>query len=398
MTIENFDFAKLIHPIELSTFFDEYWEKQPLIISRQEPDYYRELLSMQDVDSVLYFTRPKPPEIKVVKNQQELLPSKYINSDGSLNLNQIYKAYDEGHTIVVNGLHQFWQPLAAFARDIQNFLNHNVIPNMYLSPKNSQGLSAHFDTHDVFVLQIEGAKIWKVYETFQPVPLLGSFQPVIPDERLPKLLHEVCLEAGDLLYMPRGFVHQAATGEPFSLHLTLGVYPIQWFDFIVNALTVMSLKDERFRRALPVKYLDRREALTEDLQGQLQELLQHFSQEAKAAEALEILADRFIRQGVTVPDGHFAQVDQADQIELDTVVARRDGMVCRVVSQGFTASIQFLGNTISGAGRMEPALRFIADHNEPFAVRDLPQITDEAKPVLVRRLVRGGLLRVVREK
>jgi ribosomal protein L16 Arg81 hydroxylase len=297
-----------------------------------------------------------------------------------------------------NGLQQFWPSMATFAQTIQNFLNHNVIPNLYLSPKKSQGLSAHFDTHDVFVLQIEGAKIWKVYETFQPVPLLGSFQPVIPDKQLPKLLHEVCLEAGDMLYMPRGFVHQAMTGEPSSLHVTLGVYPIQWFDFIVNALTVMSLKDDRFRRALPVKFLDQRGELGESLQGRLRELLERFSQEARAEEALEMLADRFVRQGVTVPDGHFAQVDQADEIELDTLVSKRAGLVCRVVGQGFAASIQFPGNTISGAGHLEPALRFIAGREEAFAVRELPQMADEAKPTLVRRLVRGGLLRVVREE
>ncbi len=88
-------------------------------------------------------------------------------------------------------------------------------------------------------------------------------------------------------------------------------------------------------------------------------------------------------------------MDRADEIELDTLVVKRTGLVCRVVSQGFAASIQFPGNTISGAGHLEPALRFVAGREEAFAVQDLPQMTDEAKPVLVRRLVRGGLLKVL---
>jgi ribosomal protein L16 Arg81 hydroxylase len=394
MSVENFDFAKLIQPIEPETFFNEYWEQRPLILSRQEPDYYRDLFTIQDVDKVLFYTRPHPPEVKIVKNQQELLPSKYINADSSLNLNQLYKAYDEGHTIIVNGLQQFWEPLAIFSRSLQNLLNHKVVPNLYLSPKNSQGLLPHYDTHDVFVLQIEGSKNWQVYPAPQPVPLLGSFQPIIPQESLPQPLHEVCLEAGDLLYMPRGFIHQATTAEPSSLHITVGIYPIQWLDLINNALIVTSMKEARFRRALPPGFLNQREELMAALQDQFQGLLELFASEARLEEALEVLADQAIRQAVPVPDGHFAQVNEVDNITLDTVVAKRAGMTCRVVGQGFATSIQFPGNTVSATGNIEPALRFIAN-TDSFPIHAIPNTNNENRLKLVRRLVRGGLLRIV---
>jgi ribosomal protein L16 Arg81 hydroxylase len=274
-------------------------------------------------------------------------------------------------------------------------LNHLVVPNLYLSPKNSQGLLAHYDTHDVFVLQIEGSKNWQVYPTPQPVPLLGSFQPIIPQENLPKPLIEVTLEAGDLLYMPRGFIHQATTGEPSSLHITIGIYPVQWHDLFIQALTVASLKESRLRRALPPGFLNKREEMLATLQDQFQSLLELFSSQANLEQALEMIAERTIRQAVPVPDGHFAQVDEVDRITLDTVVARRPGMVCRVVGQGYAASIQFPGNTISGAGMLEAAFRFIATTADAFAVRDIPGTNNEGRLKLARRLVRGGLLRVV---
>lgn len=396
MSTKNFDFAKLIHPIEPEAFFSQYWEKQPLLVSRrEEPGYYRDLFALQDVDKVLFYTRPHPPEIKVVKNQQELLPSKYINSDTSLNLNQLYKAYDEGNTIIVNGLQQFWEPLAVFTQELQTYLNHLVVPNLYLSPKNSQGLLAHYDTHDVFVLQIEGSKNWQVYPAPQPVPLLGSFQPIIPQENLPQPLIEVTLEAGDLLYMPRGFIHQATTAEPSSLHITIGVYPVQWYDLLNNALMVASLKESRLRQALPPGFLNRREALITALQDQFQGLLELFTSEANLEQALDIVADRTIRQVAPVPDGHFAQVNEVENITLDTVIARRPGMLCRVVGQGYAASIQFPGNTISGTGTIEAAFRFIAAADDAFAVRDIPGTNNDGRLKLARRLVRGGLLRVV---
>lgn len=398
MSVEDFDFARLIYPIEPDTFFREYWEQRPLILSRKEPGYYSELFSIKDLDSVLFFTRPKPPEIRVVQNQQELLPDKYVKPDGSLNLNQLYKVYYEGHTLVVNGLQQFWKPLAIFCRNLQSFLNHAVVANTYLSPKNSKGLQPHFDTHDVFVLQVEGSKHWQIYDAFQPVPLLGSFQPVIPEEKLGKPLHSVCLEAGDLLYMPRGFIHHAATSESSSLHLTIGVYPTQWFDLMVSALQAVSMKDARFRKALPVGFLDRREMMAY-LKDQLQELTELLSKEAQIEEAVESLVEHFIRQTTPVPDGHFTEVDDVDCIDLDTTVAKRPGMRCRIIRQGSSVSIQFPGNTVKGQSHIEPALRFIADAAGAFTVREIPDtLTDDGKVVLVRRLVRGGLLRVALDK
>jgi ribosomal protein L16 Arg81 hydroxylase len=395
MTVENFDFAKLIHPIEPATFFSEYWEQRPLIVSRKAPNYYSDLFSIKALDSVLFFSRPKPPEIKVVANQQELLPDRYIKPDGSLNLNQLYKVYYEGHTLIVNGLQQFWKPLAIFCCNLQNFLNHAVVANTYLSPKDSKGLMPHFDTHDVFVLQVEGAKRWYIHEAFQPVPLLGSFQPVIPEEKLGKPLHEVYLEAGDLLYVPRGFIHHAATAESSSLHLTIGIYPVQWFDLIVNALTAVSMRNECFRKALPAGFLDRHEVMAY-LKDQLQEMIQLLSKEVHVEEAVELLAEHFIRQITPVPDGHFTQVDDVDYIDLDTSVAKRTGMRCRIIRQGSSVSIQFPGNTVKGQSHIEQALRFIADTGGTFTIRSIPDtLTDDGKVVLVRRLVRGGLLRVV---
>lgn len=94
----------------------------------------------------------------------------------------------------------------------------------YLTPPGTQGFAPHWDEIDAFILQLEGKKHWKVYE------------PIDDDEILPRessggLLYrsrhcrtignltaaemhgrqiawEGCVNAGDLLYVPRGFIHQ----------------------------------------------------------------------------------------------------------------------------------------------------------------------------------------------
>jgi ribosomal protein L16 Arg81 hydroxylase len=394
MMTNRFDLAKLLFPITPEQFFQEYWEQQPLVLPRKKPGYYQELFSVQDIDSVLLHSKPHPPDIRVVANQQELLPSKYLKEDGGLNLNQLYKAYNDGHTIVINGLQRFWQPLALFCNHVQDFLNHGVVANLYFSPKQSKGLHPHYDTHDVFVLQVDGSKQWEVHKPTQPVPFLNSFQPVIPEKTLGEPLYSLCLEPGDLLYMPRGFIHHAATADTFSLHLTLGIYPNQWFDLIVNALTALAMRDVRFRKALPVGFLDHPEQFGE-LQCHLQELTQILADKGKVEEALSLLYDRQIRQTIPLADGQFAQLNQLDSITPNSRVAKRSGLRCRTIDQLFSMSLQFPGNTINFPYSHRPALEFIETATEPFIAQALPNLDPDQQVTLVSRLIKGGLLQIV---
>jgi ribosomal protein L16 Arg81 hydroxylase len=92
----NFDFLKLLNPIAIADFLEKHWEKQPLHISGRASDFYQTLLSLEEMDILLARHHLTPPDIRVVANQQELLPDRYIKPDRSLNLNQLYKAYNEG--------------------------------------------------------------------------------------------------------------------------------------------------------------------------------------------------------------------------------------------------------------------------------------------------------------
>ena len=92
----------------------------------------------------------------------------------------------------------------------------------YITPNGKQGLAPHFDDVEIFVLQTEGAKRWKVYDT----DTLAAHPSGDLDERsleTPSL--EVTLQPGDCLYMPRGTIHMAvANRDQLSAHLTISTY------------------------------------------------------------------------------------------------------------------------------------------------------------------------------
>jgi hypothetical protein len=135
------------------------------------------------------------------------------------------------------------------------------------------------------------------------------------------------------------------------------------------------------------------------LQDHLRTLAAWFAEHASAAEGVAMLTERFIAETVPVPDGHFRQVEERTAIDATIWLAKRPGMKCRVLGRGLRVSIQFPGNTISGPHQILPTLQFIARTDAAFTVGDLPgEYSQEGKVTLVRRLVRGGLLRTVQEK
>jgi ribosomal protein L16 Arg81 hydroxylase len=392
----TFNFEQLIAPISPDVFFQAYWEQQPLVVSSREEGYYHKLFSVRDLDSVFLFSKLYPPDIRVIANQQEMLPAHYIDESGSLKLNQLYQAYQNGHTLIVNGLQRFWQPLAAFCSTLHNQLHHPVVANLYFSPPHSKGLHPHYDAHDVFVLQVEGCKHWQIHSPTNPVPLLNSFQPILSEQSLGEPMTSLHLQPGDLLYIPRGYVHHAATDDAFSLHLTIGLYSHQWFDVIVHALTALAVRDVRFRQAIPAGFLDSSEQQQDELHAYLQELTQTLADKASFQEALASLGDRHLRACIPQADGQFAQLTLVDSITPEYRITRRTGLRCRLLHQVFSVSIQFSGTTLHFPASHYAALKAIAESTQPLMISDLPDLLPDAQLELVRRLVRTGLVQVER--
>ena len=122
--------------------------------------------------------------------------------------------------------------------------------NMYVTPYGKAGFKSHFDSHDVYVLQIEGSKRWRVYPTplvKYPVSDWGESQLSKFRSRLGKPLLDVVLNAGDALFIPRGFVHEADCKDIASkssqqdietlasVHITLAIMTVKVADILFIA-------------------------------------------------------------------------------------------------------------------------------------------------------------------
>lgn len=134
--------------------------------------------------------------------------------------------------------------------------------NVYLTPAGTQGFAPHYDDIEAFILQLEGKKHWRVYNPRskdEMLPLVSS--PNFSQNEIGQPIMDVVLEAGDLLYFPRGFIHQGdCLPDAHSLHITVSSFQRNsWGDLLLKlmpaALEIAMEEDVEFRKGLPRDYL-----------------------------------------------------------------------------------------------------------------------------------------------
>src|SRR5262249_26034330 len=134
-------------------------------------------------------------------------------------ISELQSVYMQGRTVVIMTMQQRWRTIAVLCRNLERVFHCPVHANLYLTPAGAQGFDAHFDTHEVLVLQLEGRKTWRLYGPTRTLPLVDE-RFNLPRERLGQA-REMELNPGDLLYVPRGHVHEAFTSQDTSVHLTV---------------------------------------------------------------------------------------------------------------------------------------------------------------------------------
>jgi len=366
---------RAVEPVETERFLAEHWERTPLVVPRGERGRFDDLLSTRDVERLLTETALREPGFRLVKAGATVtgystdLPWRPSAFTGVADVARVLEEFEQGATIVLQGLHHLWLPLARYCRHLEAFLGHPAQANAYYTPAGSQGLPVHHDTHEVLSLQVAGEKRWLVYEPVLELPLKSQrYRSALGAPGEPVL--DVTLREGDTMYLPRGWLHQALTSGSDSLHITVGVNVRRWVDEARAELDAAE-SDLAFRRAV-------------DASGPppLPEL------DAEAVRAR--VRDRFVRSRRPILDGQLSELRALGELTAETALERRD----TVIADLHGTTLAFEGRSLRFPARLESELEFLVGAERPFRASELPGELDEAgRLVLVRRLVREGFLR-----
>lgn len=266
-------FEWMIYPVKADEFYAHYWEKRPLVIKRQCPSFYDGWFSKAELDRVLKeHTLSYGQDVDLTKYVDD---TRYtLNPSGAATAKQVWKHFDDGCSVRMLCPQKFCDSVWKLLSVLESEFGCMAGANTYLTPKNTQGFAPHFDDIEAFLLQTEGCKRWKVYaplddNTTLPRYPSGNFKP----EEIGKPMLEVDLEQGDLLYFPRGFIHQAvAAPDMHSLHLTVSTGQQNTIGNFLELLLPQALggainSNVALRRSLPREYLDYMGVMFSDREG-----------------------------------------------------------------------------------------------------------------------------------
>lgn len=383
----------LLRPTTKAEFFNEYWEQKPLVVRRGRKDYFSSLLSLDDLDRAITTLNLSYPNITLKNAERDVTPADYTNANGALDVAAVYQLFAEGSTIVLAFLDNVLPPLTSMCRGLERELSSPLQANAYLTPARAQGAKYHYDTHDVFVLQITGSKHWTMYGTPVELPLGSQDFDSRSHERGAPIM-EFELHPGDVAYIPRGVVHEARSSQEVSLHITVGILCYRWADLLLEFVADASLKDPAFRKGLPPGFagenFDRNHA-----QEIFATLLKRLAANPDCSSILDRFAEQWVSACPPLLTGQMGQIELSNQLSIKSIVGARSSMVFRIQKDETSISVHAFARRITFPIEVEEALRFCLSESR-FSIDDLPgDLDDNGKLVLVRRLVREGLMVVL---
>jgi hypothetical protein len=223
--------------VENSEEFLRTWPRTPAL-HRMDPDEVRKLLTFDDVDRMLVDNGLRFPSFGMEK-------SSHMASDRSITKRALRSESDvrdtadslsishhqqEGYSLSLHNVQAFSGPLGEFCDRLGYEIGSPVTVTSFLSPPNSRALIHHHDTVDLFICQTEGEKTFRLYTPIVTDALDHQrwSWSYVSDEDRTRLVDghadfEFTLTPGSVLWIPRGWIHEANAGPSISLHVTLRV-------------------------------------------------------------------------------------------------------------------------------------------------------------------------------
>ncbi|MFY8349526.1 JmjC domain-containing protein [Pseudoalteromonas sp. SSM20] len=183
-------------------FINQYWQKKPALIKSGFAD----------------FADPISPDELAGLAMEECIESRLIT-----NHNNEWQAYHgpfgdfelltpNNSTLLVQAV-DHWHPDAAQLIEPFRFIPNWRIDDLMISFSTpSGGVGPHLDQYDVFIIQGQGKRHWRVGESTQTVNEVIPCKDLLQIDGFEGCIDEV-LEPGDILYIPPGCPHEGYAVE-----------------------------------------------------------------------------------------------------------------------------------------------------------------------------------------
>lgn len=357
----------------------------------EQRDRFSELLSLGELDEILGTHGLGLSKIRLVRADEDI-PLEYTWRGGLVDPIQAARLFAEGSTVVFQQLQDRHEGMRRVCSGITRQIGARSQTNIYLTPPRSQGFKPHWDTHDVYVLQVEGSKLWRMYEDGPEFPLKD--QKFDPDKHeAGEVTAEFTLEAGEVLYIPRGQMHAAKTPDCVSLHITLGVMAYTWAHLLADCLSDLVERSTDWRQNVTMRHQTAASDGHESAEARLSGLLNDLSAQVDVPKVLEerfAAVDAIYRPRTT---DLLRQSVAADRVNVDAGLARRPGVPASVTRRDDRWVVDSGQRQLDFPEAAGPLLQQVFGSGGSGAIHLTEDGLDqESRRVVLSTLIREGLL------
>jgi lysine-specific demethylase/histidyl-hydroxylase NO66 len=253
-------FEDLIAPLSAEEFLRDWYGKRPLHVPAGDTGS-RRLIGWDKLNALLGLpSHWNESNIKLIFKGVPVAGELYLESVETLggvvrraNPAKVDVYLRMGATLLAAAVHEISPEVQELAAGLSEQFAGRAEANVYCSFKGIQALTSHFDPHEVFAVQCEGEKVWNLYENRANAPieaLRGENAQALTDASKGRVAMQVRMRPGDLLYIPRGFCHDALASSGASLHVTFSITPLDG-RALFRMLEEEAILDPAFREYLP---------------------------------------------------------------------------------------------------------------------------------------------------
>lgn len=336
--IKEYALDAILTPLDIEEFESRYFRRAPLHVPGY-PEKFDFAMNWEILTGIVNQSAIwSPRSLQLYLDNAPVPADQYCNpgitrdgNDGLLvDLERVQDWIGMGASMVLNDIETLTPGMLNIAKALGTNPGGKVQGNLYCSRQARQAFPVHFDTHDVFALQITGEKQWRVYQRHfkDPInhPEFKLLDQSYHEQHKGPLTAEFVMRPGDLAYIPRGFYHEALAESDSTVHLSFSVVPPIGLD-LISAVFERAVFDEVFRQAIPNPLIDGGRATEQHLTrlaGRFRELVREREFQDRFVENLNGFG--FKRSQFTLPDDTHPgnRRDDAGQISFPALISSSD--------------------------------------------------------------------------
>jgi ribosomal protein L16 Arg81 hydroxylase len=228
-------------PLPAAVFHADYLEREVLALHRANPAFFREQIDLAHIDELVTAVRIPPTNLNLAQDDTPLPLEDYCVGGNYVDKARVLALHRAGATIILRAVEQ-WSPRINRVRIVaEEFFGCPCQVNVYITPPSQKSTPPHWDTHDLVVMQIEGAKRWRLFRGARTLPL-GDERFSIDQDAVGPAIQTIELSAGDTLYLPRGVIHEPVA-ETYSVHASIGIHTLRWQEVAELALRLAAERE-----------------------------------------------------------------------------------------------------------------------------------------------------------